>query len=171
MKKEYDIETRDVGVENVFKDIQYYSVEDDDLSGTSTGEIIPSKQWLSPLPYDLDIFDVVTDQRVLARPRIGKFFMQMKNAIQRKEQELVNIHFNKLSLEESDKTDEVMVDWIYYYFRAFFSFDDTQGDMYGLILNNTQDLEFWSEFKPLIETDYASIAEKTIDFVLENIRR
>lgn len=171
MKREYDIDSINDVVENVFNEIQYYDVEDRDASGTSTGEKTPYKQWLSPLSYDLDIFDVVTDQRVLARPRMGKFFMHLKNAIQQKEQDLVNIHFNKLSLEDSDREDEVMVDWIYNYFRAFFSFDDSQGDMYGLILNNTQALEFWSEFKPLIENDYASIAEKTVDFVLENIRR
>ena len=42
--------------------------------------------------------------------------------------------------------------------------------MYGLILNNTVRLEFSSEFKPLIESNYNEIAEKTLDFVIKNIQ-
>ena len=36
------------------------------------------------------------------------------------------------------RSGELMIDWIYNYFRVFFSFDDKEGDMYGLILNNSE---------------------------------
>lgn len=148
----------------------YYTVINDN-DGTASGTSSPVEVISVPLPYDLDIFDVVTDERFKNKPRAANFMSKLKKAIQLRANSLDNIHFNKLSLEDSNKPSELMVDWIYNYFRAFFSFDDEQGDMYGLILNNSLKSEFSSEFKPLNETEYDSIAAKTLDFVVENIRR
>ena len=64
-----------------------------------------------------------------------------------------------------------MIDWIYYYFRAFYSFDDNEGDMYGLIVNNTETRQFVSEFKALNESEYNEVAAKSVSFITENLLR
>lgn len=169
MKETYEIDN--VVEKTTYEDLVHYSTLDDEKEFTVTGTISSLDALSSPLPYDLDIFDIITDERVRSRPRAYNFLSKLKKAILVREDELKDIHFNKLSLEVAERPDELMIDWLYNYFRAFFSFDDSQGDMYGLILNNTVKLEFSSEFKPLIEAEYDSIAEKTVEFVLENIRR
>ncbi len=170
MKETYSIDNV-VDIQSTYEDLLHYFTVDDDKEVTDSGSSSSLDALSAPLPFDLDIFDIITDERVRSRPRVFNFLTKLKQAIQKREDELKNIHFNKLSLEESEKPDELMIDWLYNYFRVFFSFDDNQGDMYGLILNNTLKMEFSSEFKPLIEAEYDSIAEKTVQFVLENIRR
>lgn len=171
MKETYEIDNVAEENQTTYKDLVQYLTADDDKEFTITGGLSSLDTLSSPLPFDLDIFDIISDKRVNSKPRVLFFLSKLKKAIKLREDELHNIHFNKLSLEESEKPDEIMIDWLYNYFRAFFSFDDRQGDMYGLIKNNTLKLEFCSEFKPLVETEYDSIAEKTVEFVLENIRR
>ena len=169
MKDTYDIDN--LVEKTTIENVAHYLTLEDDKESTVSGSVSSLDDLSSPLPFDLDIFDIIKDERVCSRPRASIFLSKLKKAIQEREDELKNIHFNQLSLEESDKPDELMIDWLYNYFRAFFSFNDSQGDMYGLILNDTVKLEFSSEFKPLIEVEYDSIAEKTVEFVLENIRR
>ncbi len=171
MKETYETDNVAREKQATYKDLVQYLTTDDDKEFTISGSLSSLDTLSSPLPFDLDIFDIVSDKRVNSKPRVLFFLSKLKKAIKFRENELQNVHFNKLSIEESEKPDEIMIDWLYNYFRAFFSFDDKQGDMYGLILNNTLKLEFCSEFKPLVEAEYDSIAEKTVEFVVENIRR
>lgn len=171
MKEEYEVGELVDQNKNTFELFDDYFSKEFDVEGTSTGDDRLSIKLYEPLPYDLDIFDIVRDTRVSSRPRVQNFLSKLKLAIKEREGELYNIHFNKLSLEDSENSNELMIDWIYNYFRAFFYFDDNQGDMYGLVLNNTVNLEFSSEFKPLMETEYEVVAEKTVEFIVHNIKR
>lgn len=82
--------------------------------------------------------------------------------------ELGNIHLNSFTVSElTDKS--ITLEWIYNYFRAIISFDKESGDMYGLVLSNTIDRIYRSEFKPLIEGHYYEASVEIIQFVLQNI--
>lgn len=166
-------EVEDVADNNhaTIQTLENYLPLEKDCEGTVTGEQLPKELCTLPLPYDLDIFEVMSDERISSRPRITRFLSKLNDAIQQRGESMENVHLNKLALEDSEKPNQLMIDWLYNYFRAFFSFDDEYGDMYGLIVNNTLSLEFNSEFKPLKETEYDTIAEKTVEFVLENIKR
>lgn len=157
--------------QTTYRDTLQYITSEDSHEFTDTGDVSSLDALTTPLPFDLDIFDIVKDERVSSKPRATIFLSRLRKVIQDRKNSFENIHFNRLSIEESEKPEELMVDWLYNYFRVFYSFDDKQGDMYGLILNNTVSLEFSSEFKPLKVSEYDKVAEKTVDFVVENIRR
>lgn len=172
MKNEYDI----IVEENVQKTAEYVSTEEycldvNDKNGTKTGDSVADYRYIQPLPSDLDIFENIADDRLYSMPRVWKFLGELRSSIADNATRLKDIHFNKLSLEESSRPGELMIDWIYNYFRAFYSFDDNEGDMYGLIVNNTETRQFVSEFKALNESEYNEVAAKSVSFITENLLR
>lgn len=172
MKDEYDI----VIEENVQNTTEYVSEEEycldvNDKSETQTGDMVADNKYIQPLPSDLDIFENLSDDRLYSMPRAWRFLGELRASIASNATRLKGIHYNKLSLEESSRPGELMIDWIYNYFRAFYSFDDNEGDMYGLIVNNTETKQFVSEFKALNESEYDEVAAKSVSFITENLLR
>lgn len=169
MKKIYSIE-KTIEKNIVFFDKNIYDSGLYDDQETSDGILTYLKNYTIPIPNNIDIFDIIHDKRVMSKPRIFKFLLKLRYSIYQRINEISDLCFNKLSIEISERPHELMIDWLYNYFRVFYSFNDIEGDMYGLILNNTMKFEFTSEFKPLIESNYNEIAEKTLDFVIKNIQ-
>lgn len=172
MKEEYSVlfdEERAKPSE--YSAIVEYGLSSSDIKKTETGSILNSFKYETPLSSDLDIFVNLADERIQSMPRVSKFLNELRLSIANNSSNLKTIHFNKLSLEESSRPGELMIDWIYNFFRAFFSFDDNEGDMYGLIVNNTETKVFQSEFEPLKESDYDEVAAKSVRFITENILR
>lgn len=148
-----------------------YGLSHSGSSETQTGSVLRNYKYEIPLSSDLDIFENLKDVRIQTMPRVSKFLNELRLAIVNNTTNLESIHYNKLTLEESSRPGELMIDWIYNYFRAFFSFDDKEGDMYGLIVNNTETKKFQSEFEPLNESEYNEAAAKSVMFITENILR
>lgn len=148
-----------------------YGLSHSDNSETQTGSVLRNYKYEIPLSSDLDIFEDLKDVRIQTMPRVSKFLNELRLSIVNNTTNLESIHYNKLTLEESSRPGELMIDWIYNYFRAFFSFDDQEGDMYGLIVNNTETKKFQSEFEPLNESEYNEVAAKSVKFITENILR
>lgn len=140
-------------------------------SETENGSILQKNKYETPLSSDLDVFENLTDERIQSMPRVSKFLNELRLSIANNSNNLSNIHYNKLTMEEPTRPGELMIDWIYNYFRAFYSFDDKEGDMYGLIVNNTESKKFKSEFEELNESEYDKVAAKSVKFITENILR
>lgn len=173
MSRTYNIDNLKKEEQFTFVDRGEYDIFENEEIVLSYEDNVDKVQLVSPLPIDLDIFDITLDKRVQSKERAKKFFERLKLHLQRRNvgESLDNVHFNKLSLEDQSNENELMVDWIYNYFRVFYSFDDKEGDMYGMIVNDTQRVEFSSEFKQLKETNYDEVAKETVEFVLEHIKR
>lgn len=172
MNNEYEIIVDGVKHESTnYEDKAEYAFDNMDVLETETGERSYSSVFFTPLSSNLDIFDNLSDVRIESMPRVSHFLSELRLSIMRNLDNLKDIHFNKLSIEESTRPGELMIDWIYNYFRAFYSFDDEEGDMFGLIVNNTEAKQFKSEFLPLIETEYDEVVAKSISFITENLRR
>ncbi len=171
MKDEYDILVGDI----IQKPTELVSVEnyldENEISETESGDMSIAFRYIQPLSSDLDIFENLPDSIISTMPRVTKFLEELRMSIVNNVENLKDIHYNKLTVEESSHPGELMIDWIYNYFRAFFSFDDDEGDMYGLIVNNTETKQFISEFQVLKESEYDAIAAKSVGFITENLLR
>ena len=154
-----------------YKAIVEYGLNGSDNGETQTGSVLRKYEYEIPLSSDLDIFENLKDVRIQSMPRVSKFLNELRLSIVNNSTNLKSIQYNKLTVEESSRPGELMIDWIYNYFRAFFSFDDNEGDMYGLIVNNTETKKFQSEFEPLNESEYNEVAAKSVRFITENILR
>lgn len=148
-----------------------FYLDENEMSETESGDMAVSFRYVQPLSSDLDIFEDLPDSIIRTMPRVSKFLDELRLSIVNNVTNLKDIHYNKLTLEETSHPGELMIDWIYNYFRAFFSFDDNEGDMYGLIVNNTETKQFISEFQALKETEYDAIAAKSVGFITENLLR
>ena len=172
MIKEYDIQYD--GGEVKFSNyslITQYQVDVSENDLTVTGVHSKSLRYESTLCVELDIFDRLPSDIIRSKPRVSRFLDKMRTYIVDNSNYLSELHYNKLSIEQSPNSNELMVDWIYNYFRVFFSFDDNEGDMYGLIENNPQTKIFRSEFLPFNESIYDEVVAKSVKFVTENLIR
>lgn len=103
---------------------------------------------------------------ILANSKVSSFVSEFNRA--QSSFEFGNIKFNTFTISElTDKS--ITLEWIYNYFRSIISFDKESGDMYGLVLSNTIDRIYRSEFKPLTEGHYYEASIEIIQFVLQNI--
>lgn len=172
MSREYDIiiDDKDNGLSQYMVKTEY-GLTPSNLGETETGSIIVEEQFEIPLSSDLDIFEGISEESIKSMPRISKFLNELRQSIIDNTSADGSLHYNKLTIEDSSRPGELMIDWIYNYFRAFYSFDDKEGDMYGLIVNNTETRLFKSEFEPLIESEYNEVATKSVRFVIENLLR
>lgn len=171
MKDEYDIlvDCNDI------KPARYvptdFYIDENDMSETESGDMTVDSRYIQPLSSDLDIFENLPDDVLRTKPRVTKFLGELRLSILNNASNLSDIHFNKLTIEDVSRPSELMIDWIYNYFRVFFSFDDVEGDMYGLIVNNTETRQFISEFQVLKESEYNEVAAKSVGFITENLLR
>ena len=172
MKKEYDILFDRDGMK--FSDyslIANYQINTPENDLTITGSHSKNLCCESILCVELDIFERLPNDIIKSKPRVSRFLDEMRTYMVDNSKNLSDFHYNRLSIELSSNSDELMIDWIYNYFRVFFSFDDNEGDMYGLIENNPQTKIFRSEFCPFNESNYDEVVAKSVKFVTENLIR
>ena len=172
MRDEYEIKSDEkVKKPSLYSVVSEYGISPIQMNETETGSLSVEQMYEVPLSVDLDIFENISDDRIQTMPRVSKFLSELRSSIVRNSNNFQGFHYNKLTLEEPTRPGELMIDWIYNYFRAFFSFDDKEGDMYGLIVNNTETRVFKSEFEPLTESKYNEVAAKSVKFITENLLR
>ena len=112
-----------------------------------------------------NLFGNIGDE-LLANSKVASFISEFNRA--QSSFELGNIKFNSFTVSESTAK-SITLEWIYNYFRSIISFDKESGDMYGLVLSNTIDRIYRSEFRPLTEGHYYEASIEIIQFVLQNI--
>ena len=63
-----------------------------------------------------------------------------------------------------------MLDWIYNYFRVYFSFDTDEGNFYGIISSNPEEGSYSNDFKAMDPKQYQTLARAIVDYVVMMIR-
>lgn len=119
----------------------------------------------APLPVEKRIFDDI-DVHSIKIPRIHEFIQAFTNEL--RNTETSEITMSKMRLVETEDGNEL--EWIYSYFRIYFSFEADGDDTYGFVENNTESGSFRSSFDKMKEEEYSLIARKSIDFVKNLIK-
>lgn len=119
----------------------------------------------APLPVEKRIFDDI-DIPSIKIPRVQQFIQAFTNEL--RNTDTSEITMSKMRLAETEDSNEL--EWIYSYFRVYFSFEANSDDTYGFVENNTESGSFRSSFDKMKEEEYSLIARKSIDFVKNLIK-
>lgn len=120
----------------------------------------------SPLPVEKRIFDEI-DTKDISMQRVHDFIDAFTNALRLTDLgdiTLTPMHFT----QNEDGSCEL--EWIYNYFRLYYSFEPTGDDTFGLVENNTDTRTFKSTFTPMREGNYLSIAYESLNYVINHIQ-
>lgn len=119
----------------------------------------------APLPVEKRIFDDI-DVHSIKIPRVHEFIQAFTNEL--RNTETSEITMSKMRLVETEDGNEL--EWIYSYFRIYFSFEADGDDTCGFVENNTESGSFRSSFDKMKQEEYSLIARKSIDFVINLIK-
>lgn len=119
----------------------------------------------APLPVEKRIFDDI-DVHSIKIPRVHEFIQAFTDQLRNTDTSEVTM--NKMRLVETEDGNEM--EWIYSYFRIYFSFETNGDDSYGFVENNTESGSFRSSFDKMKQEEYSLIARKSIDFVKNLIK-
>lgn len=81
------------------------------------------------------------------------------------EEDLQGIILPKLRVTEYTET-TIVLEWIFNYFRLYFSFDKKEGDFYGEIMSDIENGKFHNCFQKMEMKDYPYIAEAEIAYAV-----
>lgn len=146
-----DIELDDYVISHV------YSVND-------SNRIEAMVKFEAPLPVEKRIFDDI-DVSSIKISKVKEFIQAFTNLLQNSDTNEVTL--NKMIFEESEEGYEF--EWIYNYFRVYFSFEVNGDDTYGFVEYNTESGSFRSSFNKMTVQEYDSIVEKALNFVINHI--
>lgn len=142
----------------------YYFVNYNNDSPTYTGD--DDISIITNLPSDVNIFSDLPDY-VYQNTNALEFLNVLKKKL--KDFASENITFSKLRVSEHSETNLVL-DWIYNYFRVYYSFDSNDGNYYGIVVNNTEVGSFTNKFALMQSNKYEEIANYILDFVVKMIK-
>ncbi|WP_455524912.1 hypothetical protein [Holdemanella biformis] len=115
---------------------------------------------------DLDIFTDLPES-VYKEKDVALFLDALRRVIA--EENPQNVTLSKLIVTE--KTDSgCTLDWIYNYFRLYFSFDKNDGDYFGFMSHDTEKELYKNEFKAMKPQDFKNVAKAMLDYVLVMIQ-
>ena len=115
---------------------------------------------------DLDIFTDLPES-VYKEKDVALFLDALRAVIA--EENPQNVTLSKLIVTE--KTDSgCTLDWIYNYFRLYFSFDKNDGDYFGFMSHDTEKELYKNEFKAMKPQDFKNVAKAMLDYVLVMIQ-
>lgn len=115
---------------------------------------------------DLDIFTDLPES-VYKEKDVALFLDALRGVIA--EENPQNVTLSKLIVTE--KTDSgCTLDWIYNYFRLYFSFDKNDGDYFGFMSHDTEKELYKNEFKAMKPQDFKNVAKAMLDYVLVMIQ-
>lgn len=107
------------------------------------------------LSLDTDIFSGLPEF-VFENKKVDRFLNVLKNVIAMSDLEGVTL--SKLHLSEYNEA-TISIEWIFNYFRAYFSFESDDEDSYGMIENNKENQEFSNYFRKLKPEEYELVAK------------
>lgn len=127
---------------------------------TSSGD--NSITYTRKLSLDTDVFSGLPEV-VFENEKVDQFLNILKNVILTSDLEGVTL--SKLHLSEYNET-TISIEWIFNYFRAYFSFESDEEDSYGMIENNKENQEFSNYFRRLKPEEYEFVAKSVLDYII-----
>ena len=117
------------------------------------------------LPPETDIFTALPAS-VYRNDRAKAFLNEMRTCLLNWDKnELGGITLPKLRMTEfTDVT--IVIEWIFNYFRLYFSFDQKEGDFYGEVMHDTENGKFYNEFQKMEIEEFPSIAEAEVAYAV-----
>lgn len=118
------------------------------------------------LSGDLDIFTEIPDA-LYKEKDVAMFLGALRKAIAKENPQ--NVTLAKLVVTEQTDT-SCTLDWIYNYFRLYFSFDKKDGDYFGFMSFDEKKKSYRNEFKAMSPNDFDNVASAMLDYVLMMIQ-
>ena len=120
------------------------------------------KRVLSP---EIDIFAALP-VAIFENERAKSFLNEMRRCLLNWDQdELRGITLPKLRVTEFTEVTTV-IEWIFNYFRLYFSFDKKEGDFYGEVMSDPDNGKFHNEFRKMELEEFPSIAEAEVAYAV-----
>lgn len=118
---------------------------------------------LSP---EIDIFSELPNY-VYKNTHVKDFLNEMKLSLLEIDRSVLdNVTLSKLCLTEySDMT--IVIEWIFNYFRIYFSFDSNEGDYYGEVKSDVENGRFHNTFNRMDVSDYHVVAKEEINYAVK----
>lgn len=130
------------------------------IGGTSSGTI--NESYTRKLSIDTDIFSQLPKD-VFKNQKVNQFLLTLKRVVA--DADLEGVTLSKLHLSEFSES-TISIEWIFNYFRAYFSFEKDDEDSYGMIENNTETQEFSNYFRQLRPEEYNVVARSVLDYII-----
>lgn len=120
------------------------------------------KRVLSP---EVDIFSSLP-MEIFANDHVKLFLEEMRRCIlEWDKDDLSGIVFPKLQLTEfTDVT--IVIEWIFNYFRLYFSFDEKEGDFYGEVMSDSENGKFHNDFRKMEVDEFPLVAEAEVAYAV-----
>lgn len=120
------------------------------------------KRVLSP---EIDIFSALP-QFVFDNEHAKMFLDEMKRALINTDRaDLEGVTLSKLRVtEHTDMT--LVLEWIFNYFRLYFSFDKKEGDFFGEVSSDPENGKFHNAFNKMEISDYSKVAEAEVMYAV-----
>ena len=120
------------------------------------------KRVLSP---EIDIFTALPVE-IYDNERAKSFLNEIRRCLLNWDQdELRGITLPKLRVTEFTAV-TIVIEWIFNYFRLYFSFDQKEGDFYGEVMSDTENGKFHNEFRKMELEEFPSIAEAEVAYAV-----
>ncbi len=139
---------------------RHYSVNSDNIQSKLE---LSSIEATPVLDSDIDIF-VNLPKDIYSNKHVSGFLNALRVALSISKPKGVTL--SKLVVSEKTKQC-ITLDWIYNYFRLYFSFDE-DGDYYGIISDVSG--AFSNEFRPMKTQEYAEVAKSSLDYVVMKVQ-
>lgn len=114
------------------------------------------------LSSDLDVFYDLPDE-VFVNTKANYFLSVLRDVILATD--LEDVTLSKLHVSEMTE-ESLMIEWIFNYFRTYFSFEKDNQDSYGMIENNPETQEFSNQFRPLKINEYEEVARSIVEYIV-----
>lgn len=122
--------------------------------------------YMTNIPTDIDIFSDLPEY--VYENNDARYFLEfMRNAIVTAD--LEGITLSKLGVSEHSET-ELVIDWIFNYFRLYFSFDSEDGNYFGSISSNPMDKSFSNELRAIDPQKLPKLTKSIINYVVMMIK-
>lgn len=120
------------------------------------------KRILSP---EIDIFTSIP-ATIYENERAKSFLNEIRRCLLNWDQdELRGITLPKLRVTEFTEA-TIVIEWIFNYFRLYFSFDKKEGDFYGEVMSDTEKGKFHNEFRKMELEEFPCIAEAEVAYAV-----
>lgn len=120
----------------------------------------------TPLPVEKRIFDGI-DISCITMPRVRTFIDTFSEVLRKTE--IGDVSLTAMRIERTED-EGYELEWIYNYFRVYYSFEVTGDDTCGFVESNQETGSFNSSFRQMQEADYKVIAEKSLIIVINHIQ-
>lgn len=132
---------------------------DSSKNESSTGE--NNDFYLPVLGVNEDVFSELPDE-VYSNHRVRYFINVLKKVIS--ETDLENVTLSRLRANRDESG--ITIEWVFNYFRVYFSFENNGDDSYGMVENNKENGVFNNFFRILRVDEYEEVVRSVVDYII-----